>query len=162
MAQWRKTLKMNTSNTTHAGNCRCSPRWNGVKSCSVSDSVTDDWVIWVVPHQMAFLLRSLLAFIFSSPNPGAGVGIGMLRGGGVSFHWNKKLQCLKFLGFLVSCFLGFFISAFLRFFVSKLQSFEVSNMYLMCLLEDIDPTLPNFHFRFSWGYRSHIQYFQTY
>ena len=91
---------------------------------------------------------------------GAGVGVGMLRGGrGVPY-----LKIKRFLGFLVSLFLGFFASSFLGFnvswflclFFSWSQSFKVSknqhnSMFfwktltpyqqssISCFLEDIDP-----------------------
>ena len=64
----------------------------------------------------------------------AGVGIGMLMGGGVPITEIKKKQSCK-----VSKFPSFKISNFQRFKVSKFQSSKDSQNAMSCLLIDIEP-----------------------
>ena len=60
---------------------------------------------------------------------------------------------------LVLWFLGFLASGVFGFLVRWLQSFKDAKM-ISCLLEDIDPTLPNVHFKCSGRVWSHIQDFK--
>ena len=80
------------------------------------------WNVWVV-----FFHRW---FHFYRRGAGAGVGVGMLRGGGIPLNENKQ----NFLDFLVPWLLGVMVSWFLFFFVAfvrfvkvfKVQSFKGS------------------------------------
>ena len=93
---------------------------------------------------------------------GAGVGVGVVRGGRDSLNWKmSKFQSVlasSYLRFLLSWLQGFLVSSYLRFFVTKFQRFK---KFIECLLEDIDPILPSVHTMLFDRCWSHTQDFRT-
>ena len=97
---------------------------------------------------------------------GAGVAVGMCRGGGIPLVENKMCLGYWFLGFKVSRFLGFKVSWLLRFVfvwgflatwlqsfkVSTIQRFEIEVFKVSKFQSCSDPILPTFHFMFSGRY----------
>ena len=90
-------------------------------------------VSWLMVHvSMANTAKHWETLVSPKGWAGAGVGIGIMRGGGVPLiEIEKTSKDAKVVGFFVSWFLSFFDSEFQSFKASEFQTFNI-------LLEEID------------------------